>query len=148
MARYGPRSSNERLFEGWGRISALPQPVSVEVARSDPDLAQCFSGSIQGVRAIDEDVARAIVESAGGLPAAAGFEGNDADWEQGGGDWSGFRLPPEQIVEDLVLDKGRIARKLGFPLQVNPSKTKQRLPNGRVPDLWCERGVVGGSRTR
>lgn len=42
-----------------------------------------------------------------------------------------------------MCDHEKIARRLGFPSPVNPNRTKQRLPNGRWPDLWCEDGVVG-----
>lgn len=136
------RSSSGRLYEGWGLVSPLPRPVSVARVQSNHLLARFFAQPIQGVKTIDEDVARAIAEVAGGLPKAPSFDG-EADWDEGGGNWSGERLPPEKITEDLVLNEHRVAGKLGLPPPVNPNGTKVRLPNGKIPDLWCESGVVG-----
>lgn len=137
-----PRSSSGRLYEGWGRITALPQPVSVERAQRHPALARCFSTSIQSVQAIDEEIGQAIAECSGGLPVAATFD-EAADWSQDGGRWSGERLAPELITETLVRDKKRIAKRVGLIAPVNPTGTRKRLANGRIPDLWCEAGVVG-----
>ena len=95
------------------------------------------------VNAVDSEVAHAISDAAGGLPPIASFEGHEADWDQLGGNWSGERLPLEAIAENIVLDRNRVARRLGFPSQVNPGGRKQRLLDGTIPDLWCAEGVVG-----
>ena len=44
--------------------------------------------------------------------------------------------------ELVVLDDEDIARDLGLS-PVNPDGRKQRLENGRYPDLWSRQGVVG-----
>jgi hypothetical protein len=85
-------------------------------------------------------VAQAISDCAGGLPRAASFEGFEADWHEESGEWGRYSLPPEAIVEGIVLDKDRVARKLGFLSRVT---RQQPLSNGRRPDLWCADGVVG-----
>jgi hypothetical protein len=95
------------------------------------------------VYALTHEEGQAISDCARGLPAAASFKGHEADWREGGGDWGRHNLPPEAIAEDIVLDRARIARKLGFPSPVNPEGVKKRLANGRYPDLWCAEGVVG-----
>jgi hypothetical protein len=83
------------------------------------------------------------------MPAAASFDGFPADWDEEGGDWATLRrLPPEAISEQIVLDKRRLATRLGFTSQVNPGGKKHRLPSGRVPDLWCEERVVGEVKNR
>ena len=139
-----PRSSSvgatgRQLYEGWGRITRLREPISVETAQAHQVLHTCFGRSIQGVKSINSDVGSAIAERVGEWPPAATFDSYPADWNERGGDWSRHRLPPEAIV----LDKDRVARRLGFPSRVNPAGKKQRLLNGRYPDLWCEDGVVG-----
>jgi hypothetical protein len=50
---------------------------------------------------------------------------------------------PERITEEIVLNRARIAKRLGFPSAVNPDDRKKRLGNGKYPDLWCADGVVG-----
>jgi hypothetical protein len=137
------RRGETRLYEGWGRITSLPRPISVTTAQSDRALKRLFGKSIQGVWSVPADVAQAVSDRAGGLPPVASFEAFPPNWREAGGDWSGSRLPPEIIVEDIVLDKGHVARRLGFPSRVNPYGRKQKLLNGRYPDLWCPDGVVG-----
>jgi hypothetical protein len=143
-----PRRKNPRLYEGWAQATPLPEPVSVEAVLAHRTLASYFSRPVQGVQSLDANVAAAIEQTAGGLPAAVAFDEDAADWREEGGDWSGFRLPPEQIVEDLVLNRRRLARRIGFPSKVNPGGHKRRLPSGRVPDLWCDEGVVGDAKNQ
>ena len=85
----------------------------------------------------------AIDELAGGLPAAPQLRGDEADWSAPGGDWSGERLQAEEVTEKLMADKRRIARKLGLEGEIRALGNKRRLANGKVPDLWCDAGVVG-----
>jgi hypothetical protein len=131
---------NRPGYEGWGRITDVPRPVSVDVAQGHPVLKGLFTGSIQGAWSLTADEAQAISDCAGGLPRAPSFEGFEPDWDEESGDWGRYRLPPEAIVERIVLDKDRVARKLGFPSGVI---SQQHLSNGRRPDLWCADGVVG-----
>lgn len=137
------RKSNPRLYEGWGRLTNLSRAVSVETAQEHPVLGRCFGRAIQGVQRLDSEVALAIRDCVGGMPPTAKFEDWEPDWDAEGGNWSGERLPPELIVELIVLDDEDIARELGFRSTVNPNGRKQRLRNGRYPDLWSRRGVVG-----
>jgi len=137
------RESNPRLYESWGRLSNVPRAISVETAQRHPVLKRRFGRSIQGVERLDASEALAIRDCAGGLPPAVSFEDCEPDWDAEGGDWSGERLPPEIIVELVVVDDKDIARKLGFRSPVNPAGRKQRLRNGRYPDLWSSQWVVG-----
>jgi hypothetical protein len=144
-----PRTAgNRRLYEGWGRVTPLGTPIDVDTARHHPVLSRAFGRPIQGVQALGPDVGAAIGEVAGGLPPKATFDEHAARWDEEGGDWSGHRIPPEAIVEAIVLRRSRIARLVGFPSQVNPSGKKQRLGNGRCPDLWCTDGVVGDAKNQ
>ena len=131
------------LYEGWGRFTRLGRPVDVAIARSHPVLKQRFARSIQNVQKLTDKESLAIKECAGSLPRSASFEGFEADWSESSGEWGQYSLPREEIVEEIVLNKGRVARKLGFPSPVNPDGRKRRLSNGRYPDLWCTDGVVG-----
>lgn len=137
------RASNRQLSEGWGRLTELRRPVSVALAQSHPVLQRRFGRSIQSVWSIEAEVAQAISVCAGGLPPAADFHGFEADWRQPGGLWGRASLPPEAIVEEIVLNEDEVARRLGFPSPVNPNGGKVHLSNGRIPDLWCSAGVVG-----
>ena len=137
------RGGNRRGYEGWSRSRWLPRPVSVGVAQWHSALRKLFAQPIQSVWSLTPEEARAISDLAGGLPPAARFEGYEVDWEIESGDWGRWRLPPEAIVEGIVLNEHGIARKLGFPSRVNPAGHKRRLLNGRYPDLWCPDGVVG-----
>ncbi|MGI8730454.1 MAG: hypothetical protein ACR2LK_10775 [Solirubrobacteraceae bacterium] len=46
-------------------------------------------------------------------------------------------------MELVVVDDDDIERELGFRSPVNPGGRKQRLQNGRYPDLWSRQGIVG-----
>jgi hypothetical protein len=143
-----PRSAAGR-YEGWGRITPLAEPVSVEIVRNHPVLAELFAKSIQSVRSIDDDAAEAIGGCIGEMPPAAGFHEHPVNWSEPSGAWGRLRrLPPEVIVEHLVLNRSRVARRIGFPGQVNPGGKKQILANGRIPDLWCAEGVVGDAKNQ
>ncbi|MDQ2765410.1 MAG: hypothetical protein M3Y22_18610 [Pseudomonadota bacterium] len=134
-------------YEGWGVFTALPRPISVEVAQSHPVLARRFAQpglkALIGPISLQRNLAMAIDDLAGGLPAAPPLRGDEADWDAAGGDWSGERLPPEEVTEKLMADKRRIAHKLGLVGEIRALGNKKRLANGKVPDLWCEAGVVG-----
>jgi hypothetical protein len=82
--------AQSRLYEGWGRITALPKPVSVLTAQRHGVLKRCFGRSVQGVQRLDPEVARAIRDCVGGLPPAAGFRDHGPDWDALGGDWSAW----------------------------------------------------------
>lgn len=130
-------------YEGWGRITSLNEPISVEVVRGHPDLGALFGGSIQSVTGLTDEESEAIAELSGGLPPAPDFEDGETDHDEEGGKWGPRTLPREIITEEIVLNRSRIAKRLGFPSAVNPDGRKKRLSNGRYPDLWCAEGVVG-----
>lgn len=135
-------------YEGWGRITPLAEPVSVDTLRDHPVLAKLFAQSIQSVQSIDEATAESIRICIGEFPPAADFADHPVNWSESGGLWAGERLPPEAIVEQLVLNRSRVARRIGFPGKVNPDGNKQVLANGRVPDLWSAEGVVGDAKNQ
>jgi len=129
-------------YSGWGRITPLSRFVTIQEIDEDPVLATRFGpeAGVQNVRSLNAKDAIAIGDLAGGYPPSPGFVGFEADWSQKLGVWNVPKLPPERITEEIVLDKGRLARKLGFPSNVTGQKM---LANGRRPDLWCRHGVVG-----
>jgi hypothetical protein len=137
------RAGKPGRYEGWGRITDLRRPLSVQQVLADPVLRRRFGAPIQSVYSLEPRIARAIEELAGGLPPAPSFDGSPPQWRAEGGDWGRISLPPEIIIEDVVRDNGRIARKLGFPSQVI---TQRRLGNGLRPDFWCADGVVGDAK--
>lgn len=130
-------------YEGWGRITSLSRVISVEEVRANLNLARLFGGSIQSVIGLTEEESKAIGELARGLPPCPEFEDGETDHDEEGGKWGPRALPREVITEQIVLDRIRIAERLGFPSVVNPGGPKKRLSNGRYPDLWCAEGVVG-----
>jgi hypothetical protein len=150
-----PRTANahanasRRLYEGWGLTTPLDHPIDVVTARTHPVLCRRFAGkgakALIGPLSLERDVAEAIEQCAGGLPPPATFQAHPADWDQLGLNWSGERLPPERIVEEIVANKARVARKLGFRSAVVAQK---HLANGRRPDLWCDAGVVGDAKNQ
>jgi hypothetical protein len=139
-----PRHRGRRIwrgkYEGWGRITQLPRPITVETLQRHRVLARLFARSIQGVWDLEPEEGRAIAQLAGGLPPAATFTKAETNWREKGGDWGQYSLPPEAIQERLVHDMASVARKLGFTSRVHRQK---HLSNGRIPDLWCDAGVVG-----
>jgi len=137
-----------RGYEGWGRITALRRFLTVEQAQRDRVLRPLFMKSIQGVWSLTDREARTIDELTGGLPAAANLDGCEPDWAEPGGGWAAYPLPPEEIVERIVLGKPRVARKLGFASKVNPKGTRHGLANGDVPDFWCAEDVVGDAKNQ
>ncbi len=131
-----PRGQNA-LHSHPNSSPAVPDPPIrlISLTRDKPGLK-----AVIGPISLERDLAMAIDDLAGGLPAAPPLRGDEADWDAAGGDWSGERLPPEEVTEKLMADKHRIARKLGFVGEIRAQKT---LANGKRPDLWCEAGVVG-----
>jgi hypothetical protein len=117
-----PREDVANKYEGWGRVTTLARPISVEEVRAHPALGPLFQASIQSVLALADEEGRAISEYSGGLPVRATFDGYDTDWAEEGSSWSRMSLPPERIVEDLVGTKSRIARKIGFRSGVEVQK--------------------------
>src|SRR6201999_3259671 len=72
-------------YEGWGRITSLNEPISVDDVRGHHDLAGLFGGSIQSVTGLTAEEAEAIGELSGGLPSAPDFhEGETHHGEKGG----------------------------------------------------------------
>jgi hypothetical protein len=130
-------------YEGWGRITSLRVSIPVEEVRAHPALAGLFGGPIQSVTGLTDEEAGAIVELVEGLPPAPEFEEGETDHGEEGGKWGPRTLPREVITEEIVLNRARIAKRLGFPSPVNPGARKKRLGNGRYPDVWCADGVVG-----
>jgi hypothetical protein len=139
------RAGKPGRYEGWGRLTEFRRAVPVEVVLAHPTLARRFAASIQSVYRLDHEYAQAIDELSGGLPRRADFAECPAEWKERGGDWGRRSLPPEAIVEALVRDKARLARKLGFSTKV---ATQVILANGKRPDLWCDAGVVGDAKNR
>jgi hypothetical protein len=111
-------------YEGWGRITSLRRPISVVDVRGHPDLAGLFGGSIQSVTGLTDEEAEAIGELAGELPPAPDFEDDETDHGEEGGKWGPRTLPREIITEEIVLNRWRIAKRLGFPSAVNPAGRK------------------------
>ena len=142
-----PRHEREGRYEGWGAVTSLRDPIAVSTVQSHPVLKPRFTGN--GLRALlgpvrlTADLASAIDDLAGGVPEPT--PPGPVDWQALGGDWGRRSLPREKVAELIVLDKDRIARKIGFPgdVEVNPGGHKKTLGNEKQPDLWCERGVVG-----
>jgi hypothetical protein len=139
------RAGKRGRYEGWGRVTELRRAIPVEVVLAHPILGRRFAKPIQSVYRLDRECAHAIVELSGGLPPEACFGECPAEWKERGGDWGRHSLPPEAIVEELVRDRSRLARKLGFSTKV---ATQVILANGKRPDLWCDAGVVGDAKNR
>ena len=137
------RAVKPGLYEGWGRLTEFRRAIPVEVVLAHPILARRFGKPIQSVYRLDRECAQAIDELSGGLPPEADFAEHPAKWKERGGDWGRHSLPPEAIVEALVRDNSRLARKLGFSTKVT---TQVILANGKRPDLWCDAGVVGDAK--
>ena len=139
------RAGKPGRYEGWGRLTELRRAIPVEVVLAHPTLVRRFAKPIQSVYRLDRKYAQAIVELSGGLPHQADFAEWPVDGKERGGDWGRHSLPPEAIVEALVRDNSRLARKLGFSTKV---ATQVILANGKRPDLWCDAGVVGDAKNR
>jgi hypothetical protein len=119
------RADKRGRYEGWGRITELRRAIPVEEV-----LREC---------------AEAIDKLSGGLPPQADFSEHPAKLGKRSGGWGRHSLPPEEIVEVLVRDSSRLARKLGFSTKVITQKV---LANRKRPDLWCDAGVVGEVKNR
>ena len=139
-------SPSSGCYEGWGVVTNLVRPISATDALAHPVISRALKGSIQRPRRLSADAGEAV-EALAELPPTARIA-DPADWAQPGGDWAARRLPPERIVEEIVLNRRRVARRLGFPERVNPDGKKKRLANGTYPDLWCAQGVVGDAKNQ
>jgi hypothetical protein len=145
------RPDNPQRYHGWGYVTPLARAVPVATAQVHPVLKRYFGRSIQGVESIDAEAAEVISECADGLPPAVDLQDSQPNWADDGGVWSGERLPPEAIVERIVLNERQVAQKLGFRSPVNPRGRRQQLltkPNPRYPDLWSAEGVVGDAKNQ
>jgi hypothetical protein len=115
-----------------GRITALPRPVSVDVAQSEPVLARLFTGSIQRYGRSRPTRHTRSASAPGVFLVRRASRGLRRIGTKRAAIWGRYSLPPEAIVEGVVLDKDRVARKLGFPSRVNPdgraAAHRKRLP--------------------
>ena len=109
----------DRLIEGWGGITRLAVPVTREQLLSDARAAWRFDPrgikALQGLPIrIDELLARAILENAGGI-GATHVPLVEPDYSEEPILWAGpHGLEPESVIEAAVASSRSLWRRFGF----------------------------------
>jgi hypothetical protein len=108
------------FYEGWGSLQRLPSSVGRQELLDDPRTRSRFDS--RGIRALQgspirltPEIASAIAEMAGGLPATV-LPLDEPDYDEDPVLWVGLHgLSPEAHIEAAVASQKRLWRRLGFP---------------------------------
>jgi hypothetical protein len=115
-----PIRGADRLIEGWGGVTRLASPVSRDQLLSDTRTAWRFEArgikALQGLPIrIDDALARAILEMAGGV-GATHIPLDEPDYSEEPILWAGpDGLEPELVIEAAVSSNRDLWQPLGFP---------------------------------
>jgi hypothetical protein len=141
------RHPRARLYEGWGSITRLANPVSRGMLLRDPRTRGRFDERGQhalqgGPIRLSRLESKAIIELAGGLPRTL-IPQHEPDYSEEPSLWVGSHgLAPEAYIEAAVAATPRLWRELGFP---SAPRRQRRLGDAGRPDLLAG-DVVGEAK--
>lgn len=143
------RTNSAGQYERWGRLTALDPPISVDQLVADPVVGSRFKkprlSGLQGhaVR-LTHDEGKAVNRLTNDLPAPDPPDDHPTGKEIEAIYSGKENLPPEKMIELLILEKKRLWRRLGFPERPT---AQLGLENRKRPDLIAP-GVVGDVKRR